>query len=74
MRHSIWSSTDTFYEQHEKVQNRYRELKLWKDTIYINKHFRECSVEKRKNLLNRAKKITLEAESSKGTYSRLISS
>lgn len=32
-------------------------MKLWKDLTYINKEFSECTVEKRKNLLKRAKQI-----------------
>ena len=38
------------YRQREKVLNKYKELKLSEDQIYINKYFSEYTVEKRKIL------------------------
>ena len=45
------------YKQGEKVLNKFKELKLWEDQIYINKDFSEYTVEKRKILIKPAKEI-----------------
>ena len=35
------------YKQREKVLNKYQELKLWQDQIYINEEFNEYTVAKK---------------------------
>ena len=60
------------YKQREKVLNKYKELKLWEDQIYINKDFSEYTVEKRRILFKRAKKIRERGEFAKVVYNRLV--
>ena len=61
------------YKQLEKVLKKYKELKLWEDQIYINEHFSEYTVEKRRILFKRAKKIRESSEFAKVVYNRLVS-
>ena len=46
------------YKQREKVLNKYKELKLWEDQIYINEDFRK---EKGEFCLNAQRKLGKEA-------------
>ena len=61
------------YKQREKVLNKYKELKLWEDQIYINEDFSEYTVEKRRILFKRAKEIRERGEFAKVVYKRLVS-
>ena len=61
------------YKQREKVLNKYKELKLWEDQIYINEDFSEYTVEKRRILFKRAKEIRERGEFAKVVYNRLVS-
>ena len=61
------------YKQREKVLNKYMELKLWEDQIYINEDFSECTVEKRMTLFKHAKEIRERGEFAKVVYIRLVS-
>ena len=61
------------YKQRENVLNKYKELKLWEDQMYINEDFSECTVERRKILFKRAKVIRERGEFAKVVYNRLIS-
>ena len=49
------------YKQCERVLNKYKELKLWENQIYINEDFSDYTVEKRRVLFKCAKKIREEA-------------
>ena len=60
------------YKQREKVLNKYKELKLWEDQIYINEDFSEYTVEKRRILFKRAKEIRERGEFAKVVYNRLV--
>ena len=61
------------YQQHEKVLNKYKELKLWVDQICINEDFSEYNVQKRRILFKRAKEIRERGEFAKVVYNRLVS-
>ena len=61
------------YKQHEKVLNKYKELKLWEDQIYINQDSSEYTVEKRRILFKRANEIRERGKFAKVVYSRLVS-
>ena len=61
------------YRQHEKVLNRYMELKLWEDQIYKSEDFSEYTVEKSKILFKRAKEIRERCEFAKVLYNRFVS-
>ena len=61
------------YKQREKVLNKYKELKLWEDQIYINEDFSEYTVEKRRILFKRAKEIRERGEFAKVVYNKLVS-
>ena len=61
------------YKQCEKVLNKYKELKLWEDQIYINKDFSEYAVEKRRLLFKCKKEIRERGEFTKVVYNRLVS-
>ena len=61
------------YKQCEKVLNKYKELKIWEDQIYINEDFSKHTVEKRRNLFKSAKEIRERGEFAKVVYSRLVS-
>ena len=52
--------------------NKYKELKLWEDQIYINKYFSEYTGEKRKILFQRAKEIRERDEFDKIVYNRFV--
>ena len=56
-----------------KVLNKYKELKLWEDRIYVNEDFSEYTVEKRRVLFKRAKEIGKRGEIAKVVYNRLVS-
>ena len=60
------------YKQREKVLNKYKELKLWEDQIYINEYFSEYTVDKRRILFIRAKGIRERGEFAKIVYNRLV--
>ena len=62
------------YKQREKLLNKYKQLKLWEDQIYINEHFSEYTVEKRRILFKRAKEIWERGEFAKVVYNRQLSS
>ena len=62
------------YKQREKLLNKYKQLKSWEDQIYINEHFSEYTVEKRRILFKRAKEIWERGEFAKVVYNRHISS
>ena len=49
------------YKQREKLLKKYKQLKLWEDQIYINEHFSEYTVEKRRILFNAQRKFGKEA-------------
>ena len=61
------------YKQREKVLNKYKELKLWEDRIYINEDSIKYTVEKRRILFKRAKEIRERGEFAKVVYNRLVS-
>ena len=61
------------YKQCEKVLNKYKELKIWEDQIYINEDFSKHTVEKRRILFKSAKEIRERVEFAKVAYSRLVS-
>ena len=61
------------YKQREKVLNKYKELKLWVDQVYINEEFSEYTVEKRKILFKSANAIRERGEFAKVVYNRLVS-
>ena len=61
------------YKQREKVLNKYKELKLWEDQIYINEDFSEYTVKKRRILFKRAKEIRERGEFTKVFYNRSVS-
>ena len=61
------------YKQRENVLNKYKELKLWEDQMYINEDFSECTVERRKILFKRAKVIRERDKFAKVVYNRLVS-
>ena len=60
-------------KQREKLLNKYKELKLWEDQIYINEDLSEYIVEKRRILLKRVKEIMERGEFAKVIYNRLVS-
>ena len=62
------------YKQREKLLNKYKQLKSWEDQIYINEHFSEYTVEKRRILFKRAKEIWERGEFAKVVYNRQLSS
>ena len=59
-------------KQLEKVLNKYRELRLCEDQIYINENFREHLVQKKKTLFKRAKATRERGQFAKVIYNRLI--
>ena len=61
------------YKQHEKVLNKYKELKSWEDQIYINEDFSEYTVEERRILFKGAKEIRERGEIPKVIFNRLVS-
>ena len=61
------------YKQREKVLDKYKDLILWEDQIYINKDFSEYTVEKRKVLIKSAKEIRERGKFAKVAYNRLVS-
>ena len=60
-------------KQHEKLLNKYKELKLWEDQIYINEDLSDYIVEKRRILLKRVKEIMVRGKFVKVIYNRLVS-
>ena len=60
------------YKQREKLLNKYKEMKLWEDQIFINEDFNEYTVEKKRTLFKHAKEIRERREFSKFVYNRLI--
>ena len=61
------------YRQREKALNKYKELKLWEDQIYIKEDFSEYTVEKKGILFKRAKEIMERGELAKVVFNRLVS-
>ena len=61
------------YKQRDKVLNKYKELKLWEDQIYINEDFSEYTVGERRTLFKRVKEIREREEFAKVVYNRLVS-
>ena len=61
------------YKQHGKVLNRYKELQLSEDQIYLNKDFSEYTVEKRSIMFKSAKEIRERGEFAEVVYNRLVS-
>ena len=49
------------YKHRQDALNKYKELKLWEDQIYINEDFSECRVEKKRICLNAQRKLGKEA-------------
>ena len=61
------------YKQRDKVLNKYKELKLWEDQIYINEDFSEYTVGERRTLFKCVKEIREREEFAKVVYNRLVS-
>ena len=61
------------YKQRENVLNKYKELKLWENQIYINEDLSEYTVEKRRILFKRAKEMPERGKFAKVGYNRLVS-
>ena len=60
-------------KQREKVLNKYKELKLQEDQIYINEDFSEYTVERRRILFKGAREIKERGEFAKVVYNWLVS-
>ena len=60
------------YKDKDAVLNQYRQKQLWKDNIYINEDYSECTADLRKQLFEQAKEIRQSGKCEKLVYKKLV--
>ena len=60
------------YKQWEKVLNKYKQMELWEDQIYMNEGFSEYTVEKRRILFKLVKEFKDRGKFAKVVDNRLV--
>jgi hypothetical protein len=60
------------YKDREKIFNQYKQLKLWKERIFINEDYSERTIEKRRILFQQAKELRAGGKYARVVYNKLV--